>query len=404
MEKHLYYYPNHATLQAVTDQKNIHNVIYCDNEAHVHYDYDRYAEQYLTFNITTGGTIIWKAKDSTIIKTISYKLNDGNWTEITSSTEGISINVSEGDKIMFKGNNTTYGLDYGVNPRYNTFGGSTAYFNIEGNIMSLINGDSFTKAKTLESTYTFFRIFYKAKVRNAENLILPATVLINHCYGSMFEDCTVLKTPPKLPATKLATMCYGSMFSGCTSLTTAPQLRATTLVSGCYLHMFYGCGSLITAPELPATKLAERCYVGMFQGCGSLTTAPALPATTLADGCYSSMFYGCIGLRTAPQLPATTLAESCYRSMFIGCQFLATAPELPATTLMPSCYMYMFRNCKKLNSIICLATDISANSCTTNWVDNVASSGTFTKAASMTGWTTGANGIPDNWTVQNASN
>jgi len=70
---------------------------------------------------------------------------------------------------------------------------------------------------------------------------------------------------------------------------------------------------------------------------------------------------------------------------------------------MPSCYMYMFRNCKKLNSIICLATDISANSCTTAWLDGVASSGTFTKAASMSSWTTGNDGIPTNWTVQDAT-
>ena len=60
----------------------------------------------------------------------------------------------------------------------------------------------------------------------------------------------------------------------------------------------------------------------------------------------------------------------------------------------------MFNGCKKLNSITCIATDISATNCTYNWVSGVASSGTFTKTGSMTSWTSGANGIPSGWTVE----
>ena len=47
-----------------------------------------------------------------------------------------------------------------------------------------------------------------------------------------------------------------------------------------------------------------------------------------------------------------------------------------------------------------MATDISASICTQNWVNGVAASGTFVKAASMSSWTTGNNGIPSGWTVQ----
>ena len=76
--------------------------------------------------------------------------------------------------------------------------------------------------------------------------------------------------------------------------------------------------------------------------------------------------------------------------------------SLPATTLASNCYQYMFYGCRRLNSITCLATDISASNCTRYWVQNVASSGTFTKAASMSSWTKSANGIPSGWTVQDA--
>ena len=47
-----------------------------------------------------------------------------------------------------------------------------------------------------------------------------------------------------------------------------------------------------------------------------------------------------------------------------------------------------------------LATDISANGCLIGWMSGVAAIGTFTKAASMTSLSTGANGIPSGWTVQ----
>ena len=62
----------------------------------------------------------------------------------------------------------------------------------------------------------------------------------------------------------------------------------------------------------------------------------------------------------------------------------------------------MFKGCTKLNSVTCLATDISATDCTTDWLSGVAATGTFTKAAAMTDWTVdSASGIPAGWTVQN---
>jgi hypothetical protein len=86
--------------------------------------------------------------------------------------------------------------------------------------------------------------------------------------------------------------------------------------------------------------------------------------------------------------------------MFWGCTTLTTAPELPATTLAEGCYSNMFSGCSKLNYIKCLATDISATDCTKDWVDGVASEGTFIKHPDMNNWTTGVSGIPTGWTVE----
>ena len=289
--------------------------------------------------------MVWVARFENYYKTLSYSLDNGeNWTSITSSTAGTSFNVSAGDKVLLKGTQTSYGE--------NSFSASTAYFNIEGNIMSLINGDNFSGATSLNSqnNYAFYNMFAYTNVVSAENLILPATTLAEGCYQGLFMGCTKLISIPELPATTLASSCYAYMFNGCTSLTSVSLiLSATTLEIQSYAYMFEGCTSLTTAPELSATTLARYSCYNMFKGCTSLTTAPVLSATTLAERCYGTMFSGCTSL----------------------------------------------------NYIKCLASDISASYCTFNWTKGVSATGTFVKAASMNDWTSGINGIPANWTVQN---
>ena len=152
-----------------------------------------------------------------------------------------------------------------------------------------------------------------------------------------------------------------------------------------------------TNTTLPATYTFNR----LFHSNTTLTDASylVLPATTLVNYSYGRMFEGCTSLTTAPVLPATTLAERCYNKMFLGCTSLTKAPILPAETLAKGCYNSMFLGCTNLNSVTCLATNISASSCTTDWLSGVAATGTFTKAASMTSWSSGASGIPSGWTV-----
>ena len=359
-----------------------------------------YSKEYLTLKIERDGVINWKTGSNSNKKTISYSKDNGvTWTNITSSTGGTKIFVSNGDKIKFKGDNESYNGNWLREDYY-------LPFTVEGNIMSLIDSEGFATAKTLTSANAFSSFFSSSDCTSAENLVLPATTLTDNCYQNMFRSCTLLTTPPSvLPATTLATNCYDSMFYGCESLTTAPELPATTLADSCYVNMFRNCTKLTTPPSvLPATTLATNCYEFMFDNCTSLTIAPELSATTLANNCCHYMFRGCTSLTTAPSvLPATTLVNSCYLQMFYGCTSLTTAPELPATTLAERCYNGMFDGCTSLNYIKCLATDISATYCTSYWVEDVASTGTFVKAASMTSWTTGYSGIPSGWTVTNAS-
>ena len=155
---------------------------------------------------------------------------------------------------------------------------------------------------------------------------------------------------------------------------------------------------------LPSFTSAE-CYREMFRNCSSLTSLPDLPATTVAARCYWNMFRLCTGLTAACDvLPATTLAEDCYRELFRDCSSLQSAPRLPAPTLAVRSYRQMFAGCTSLLSVTCLATDISATECTFNWMNganNKKNTCTFYKASTMSGWTTGNNGILNNWQIKN---
>ena len=123
--------------------------------------------------------------------------------------------------------------------------------------------------------------------------------------------------------------------------------------------------------------------------------------TQMQDHQFETLFKNIKNLTKAEDLilPSTTLTDSCYKDMFNGCSGLTTAPSLNASTLEDRCYESMFSGCSSLDNITCLATDISATDCTTNWANGVAASGTFIKKDSMSSWTTGVNGIPDGWSV-----
>lgn len=302
-----------------------------------------YSKQYLTFEALQSGTF-------SCSKTVDYSIDGGqNWTTLDANTASPTVNT--GNKIIWKNTQSGNKVFY-----------ATGNFNASGNVMSMVYGDNFQNQTTFPGGFTLSVLFKNnTKLISAGNLILPVTEF----------DTT-------------RQMAYYEMFRGCTALTTAPSiLPATTLNTNCYNSMFKDCTALTTAPALPSAILALQCYAHMFSGCTALTTAPVLPATTLASGCYWNMFYGCTTLTSAPELPATRLIDS-------------------QGVLPMSCYEGMFQNCTNLNRIKAMFIDDPSPyeySCTKDWVNGVAATGTFIKNADAQWNVTGVNGIPENWTV-----
>lgn len=186
--------------------------------------------------------------------------------------------------------------------------------------------------------------------------------------------------------------------------TNIPQGKPIDVKAGDMVH-FYGSNNFSNGISGYNNIAGGTAQVKVYGNIMSLVneTDFATASTLTMAYTFASLFRGNTNLTDASGLllPATTLTEGCYAAMFYGCTNLTIAPVLPAETLVTNCYQSMFFGCTKLNSVTCLATNISANGCTVGWLTGVAASGTFTKAASMTGWTPGVNGIPYGWTCVN---
>ena len=321
---------------------------------------DKYRGQYLTFRARENGTqFYYKQAGSAGVKTISYSTDSGQTWTLISATSYKRFEMDSGDTIMFKGENDGY---YFSDSYRSCFSGRTGSLDIEGNIMSMIYGDDLSSGYTLpqDTGGTFAYLFNNLNVVSAENLVLPATELVDKCYSGMFQGCTALTTPPvRLPAEVLKMSCYYGMFAGCTALTHGPELPSTDMVYGCYCNMFENCYSLVSAPELPAIRFNGKqrdvyAYARMFKGCRSLRVAPDLNSRDCASWSEWSEDYG-------------DRFFDCYSAMFSGCTSLS--------------YVFCMSECGRDN----------------NWLKGVASSGTLVKPASVTG-----NFFqPSSWTVIN---
>ena len=363
-------------------------------------DYERYSYIPFTIEAETSGTC--SVSGSVSGSPIYHKLNNGDWVQASKT-----INLNIGDKLSFRSSIGTDGDRYGFQI-YNFTGNYKTY----GNIYSLYEIDNY-KYPTVDKPLKNLMSFFSGKtVTDAKNLVIPFTSIA--CEGgryglggcdSMFAD-SKLKYPPKiLPATTLSMGgiygnstirgCYYNMFYRCWNLLEVPELPATTLGSHCYEGMFSYCNKITTAPALPATTLEESCYSNMFYRCTSLVNVPTLSATTLANGCFLAMFRYCTSLVNAPELPNTPLKTNCYRYMFANCSSLVQAPEIKQTTSVDA-MDYMFDGCSSLNYINCWIQNPNTGH-TNNWVQNVASTGTF--VAKTNTWTIGNSGIPTTWII-----
>lgn len=222
-------------------------------------DLDEKYYQYFTIEATKDGTTVrfrqssYAVDDGIDALKVEVSTNNGKtWTEITAAPAedgipgAILAELDAGEKVLIRGNNEAYGYFYANDEdsveNCNFWADYECY--VYGNIMSLIYGDNFARQRKLNKDYAFACFFSDyddaldhswVLLKDGEELLLPATILSNYCYSSMFRGCTSLVVAPSLPATTLVYECYRTMFYGCNNLAyikamfmTTPSLGYTT--------------------------------------------------------------------------------------------------------------------------------------------------------------------------------
>lgn len=231
--------------------------------SHKTFDYSKY----MTIEVLEDGYEVYFTRD------VEYNLNGYKWVTLKAGL--ISPTLKKGDLLS---------LRCSLTPG-ETFGhllGNGKAINLRGNILSLIfkddiNLDISHYYGVFNDTFSFFQ---GNNIVSVEKNFLPATVLAESCYESMFRGCASLTAAPELPAITLSNNCYSSMFYGCTSLTTAPELPATTLKSSCYHYMFSGCTKLNYIKMLATDISANNCLFYWVKDVASTGTFVKNPAMT----------------------------------------------------------------------------------------------------------------------------
>lgn len=255
-------------------------------------------KDYLRFVAKGSGTFTFTPKTGAASgNVISYSLDSGStWTSANTTS-----NVQSGDVVFVKGE------DFGISSNgIGTFS-STANFDVEGNVMSLIYGDNFENQTSLSGK--------------------------DYVFMNLFSGCTTVINADKmeLPATTLSTQCYCNMFNAATSLVKAPsELPAMTLGNACYMNMFYNCSAMTTVmDELPATELTASAYTNMFAGANNFTTAPFLPALTVSEYGYYHMFYNASKVNSITVLATDKTATNSVGSWTYGVASSGTFTKNP---------------------------------------------------------------------------
>lgn len=199
-------------------------------------------------------------------KAILYSFDNKTYTE--TAVNELTANLDLGQKLYLKAKTTLNIAPPGSQCfiwcfEYGDFDSNTRVcrVNVSGNIMSLLDGQSFSTMTAMPEGTSFHDLFAIDTnsflgIVDASKLVLPATTLQEDCYSEMFYRIYTLEHAPKvLPASHAPTGCYDSMFYDCTSLKSAPAVLAET----------YDCWQDERVPE-------NSPFAGMFYPCTEISS------------------------------------------------------------------------------------------------------------------------------------
>lgn len=191
---------NSGAVQTALDEQELGKpyVVYLEDEKRLDWNSKSVtpplSAQPITLEIISGGTIMWKKEDNIVFppasRTIEYSVNNGPWSSITSTIEGVSFPVQDGDIVRFRGNAAHYSSALAAAGNLLLVNG---VFKLYGNICSLMTDDyvhadpgQLTAARMFSNNTGLTEV---TEIAFGNNMLTRGDA---YCFAYMFQGCTNL--------------------------------------------------------------------------------------------------------------------------------------------------------------------------------------------------------------------
>jgi hypothetical protein len=226
-----------------------------------------------------NSTVALTAVGSPTAISLQYSTDGTTWSSYTVGTTITLANI--GDKVYFKGDNTTFSSSGTNHYTFAMIGTIEAY----GNVNSLY--DSTCESVTIPNQDYFFAYLFDGCDSLVRAPVLPSTTLRSRCYNYMFRE-TSIEEAPDLPG-NLRNYCYQRMFYGCLQLKRIKITRSTSSYSGTYMEICKNCTSLnyvyCAFTTWPATTNATSGWLEGVAAAGTFVCPSSLD-TTIRDNSH----------------------------------------------------------------------------------------------------------------------
>lgn len=200
--RYIGFYNSGDAVQTAIDDKELGRpyVVYLNDEHRLDWNSKSVtpplSAQPLTFEIISASTITWKHGQSLWQApscTIEYSINDGPWSSITSTLEGVSFQINNGDKVKFRGDNNNYSAQLGSAGNTLLVNGT---FKLYGNIASLIDSTGYTSVSRINGVSQFFKgntgLTEVTEIAFGNNDKLHYDLLASYALKELFSGCASL--------------------------------------------------------------------------------------------------------------------------------------------------------------------------------------------------------------------
>ena len=337
---------------------------------------DPYLSQELTLRANATTTVYMKYNTKPTVQTLGalylqYSTDEGDtWTAFAAGADASKLTIAAGNTLRLRrdpaqGINTNgFGYNNSTLTDYRWFFVTTGDFSVEGNVMSLVDGENFATNTTIPAHCCFNCLFLNnTALKNIDNIRLPATTLKVNCYRAMFQGTGVtnissLSLPDPIT---VASYSYNQMFKNCASLSSLNGFRVPAKL-GTYacLNMFHNCTSLtnLTDMDFAADTLNSYSYQLMFQACTGLTSVmDTFRVSVIAASSCDQMFLGCTNLRQTPAIKVDSIGASGCGNMFKNCGTATGSDSTYASDIIVKKAIYqngctnMYTGCSRLANI-----------------------------------------------------